>query len=196
MAYVKTHTQEEATGEVAEMYNRFEQKLGFIPNYARAFSQRPRIMDGWVALLKSITANMDSRRYELVTLAAAKALRSSYCSLAHGKVLLDNHVDALALARIASEDEPADLSPAEIAMMRYAQKIVLDAASITRTDVDELMQHGFSDAEVLDIAAAASARCFFSKTLDALGIDADASYRNLPAELQDVLVVGRPIAGE
>lgn len=39
------------------------------------------------------------------------------------------------------------------------------------------------------------ARCFFSKTLDALGIRPDASYRDdMDAELRAALVLGRPIA--
>ena len=46
----------------------------------------------------------------------------------------------------------------------------------------------------MDVVLAASARCFFSKTLDALGVLPDASYRDLEPELLDVLVVGRPIA--
>jgi hypothetical protein len=41
---------------------------------------------------------------------------------------------------------------------------------------------------------AAAARCFFSKTLDALDIRADASYRELDPALLEVLVVGRPIS--
>ena len=43
------------------------------------------------------------------------------------------------------------------------------------------------------MVAAASARCFFSKTLDALGAEPDAAYRELDARLVDPLVVGRPI---
>jgi hypothetical protein len=46
----------------------------------------------------------------------------------------------------------------------------------------------------MDVVLAAAARCFFSKTLDALGVRPDASYRQLPPELRRVLVVGRPIA--
>ncbi len=46
----------------------------------------------------------------------------------------------------------------------------------------------------MDVVLAAAARCFFSKTLDALGVLPDASYRELDPELRDALVVGRPIA--
>jgi hypothetical protein len=47
----------------------------------------------------------------------------------------------------------------------------------------------------MDVVLAAAARCFFSKTLDALGVLPDASYGELDTELREVLVVGRPIAG-
>ena len=46
----------------------------------------------------------------------------------------------------------------------------------------------------MDVVLAAAARCFFSKTLDALGVLPDAGFRALDPELQEVLVVGRPIA--
>jgi hypothetical protein len=46
----------------------------------------------------------------------------------------------------------------------------------------------------MDVVLAAAARCFFSKTLDALGVEPDASYRDLEPALREVLVVGRPIA--
>ncbi len=35
--------------------------------------------------------------------------------------------------------------------------------------------------------------CFFSQTLDALGVAPDAAYSELPPELRDALTVGRPI---
>jgi alkylhydroperoxidase/carboxymuconolactone decarboxylase family protein YurZ len=46
----------------------------------------------WRQLNGAIMANMDLRRYELATVAAASRLRSSYCTLAHGSILLDKFV--------------------------------------------------------------------------------------------------------
>jgi alkylhydroperoxidase family enzyme len=57
-------------------------------NYERAFAARPDVYRAWRELLTAIRANMDPRRYELATFAAAQRLRSSYCSLAHGSELL------------------------------------------------------------------------------------------------------------
>jgi len=44
------------------------------------------------------------------------------------------------------------------------------------------------------VAATAAARCFFSKLLDALGIQADASFNELDPALRQALTVGRPVA--
>jgi hypothetical protein len=46
----------------------------------------------------------------------------------------------------------------------------------------------------MDVVLAAAARCFFSKTLDALGIEPDPKYAKLDAPLRGALTVGRPIA--
>ena len=87
MAFIRTIPVTEASGEVRDMYERTQASLGYVPNYAQAFSLRPAVMAAWSNLLSSIRANLDPRRYELVTLAAARALGSSYCSLAHASAL-------------------------------------------------------------------------------------------------------------
>jgi len=60
-----------------------------MPNHARAFAARPEVYAAWQQLNGAIKERMDLRRYELATLAAARRLRSSYCCLAHGSVLLE-----------------------------------------------------------------------------------------------------------
>lgn len=63
-------------------------------------------------------------------------------------------------------------------MLDVVEKIVLNAYKVTPEDIDGLRGHGFSDEEITDIVLAASARSFFSKTLDALGARADARYES------------------
>ena len=75
-----------------------------------------------------------------------------------------------------------------------AEQVVDDATAIGDSDVQPLRDLGLSETEIMDVILAAAARCFFSKTLDALGVLPDASYRELEPELREALVVGRPIA--
>nr|CAD6611195.1 peroxidase [Rhizobium sp. Khangiran2] len=195
MAFISTPGPE-AGDATAAMYVSAEESYGYLPNMYRIFGHRPEVMEKWGALLASIRGHMSLRRYELVTLAAARELKSSYCMLAHGSVLLREGFSDTQLADTATDGAHAPLDEAEREMMRFAAKVVRDATSITREDVGRLKAQGFSDAEIFDITAAAAVRCFFSKTLDALGAEPDATYRErLPANLVQTLTVGRKIEG-
>ena len=161
-------------------------------NYERAFAERPEILAAWQQLNGAIKARMDLRRYELATLAAARRLHSSYCSLAHGTVLLKDFGEPL--REIALDHRNAGLDEIDVAVMNLAERVVDDATSIGEADLRDLRDLGLTEAEIMDVVLAAAARCFFAKTLDALGIRPDASYGDLAPELLEVLVVGRPIA--
>lgn len=191
--YVKYVPEDEAPGKVKEMYDADIESVGYIYNYTRAFSLHPELMEAWRALNGAIRRKMPLRRYELATLAAAHAIRSSYCMLAHGTVLIEKFFEPGAVAAIAKDFRSAELEPLEVEVMAYAEKVALRANEVTEQDVQRLRDHGLTDAEIFDVAAAAAARCFFSKTLDALGVTPDEKYEELGPELVRALVVGRPI---
>jgi alkylhydroperoxidase family enzyme len=161
-------------------------------NYERAFAQRSEVYAAWVQLNTAIKSGMDLRRYELATLAAARRLRSSYCSLAHGTVLREQFGEPV--RKIALDRLTAGLDEVDIAVMDFAERVVDDASSIDDAELQGLRDLGLSDTDIMDVALAAAGRCFFSKTLDALNVRPDASYGELEPELLEALVVGRPIA--
>lgn len=158
-----------------------------------AFAERPDVYDAWRELLGAVKANMDPRRYELATLAAARRLRSSYCCLAHGKVLLEDFDEPV--REIAIDHHAAGLDEVDVAIMDLADQVAGDATSIGDDELQRLRDLGLTDAEIMDVVLTAALRCFFSKTLDALGVLPDAFYRELEPDLREALVVGRPIAG-
>ena len=194
MAFIRTIPSSDAKGPVREMYEQIHARFGYLPNWAKAFSLRPAVMDGWAALLRSIQSNLPVRTYELATLAAARALRSSYCSLAHGSVLASKVLDPAAVTAIMTGSRESPLEPRERAMMAFAEKVALRADSVTSADVEALRAHDYRDEEIFDVAATAAARCFFSKLLDALGVQADTAFNELDPDLRRALTVGRPVA--
>ena len=161
-------------------------------NHERAFADRPEVYAAWFQLNGAIKAGMDLRRYELVTLAAARRLRSSYCCLAHGTVLQERFNEPL--TAIALDHRTAGLDELDVAIMDLAERVIDDATAIGDAELQPLRDLGFSETEIMDVVLAAAARCFFSKTLDALGVRPDASFHELQPQLRDALVVGRPIA--
>ena len=78
MAYIHTVPPEEATGAIKEIYEEQIQKLGYIPNYHKVFSLRPEASLAWRNLQSTIRSKMRLRRFELVTFAAALALKCRY----------------------------------------------------------------------------------------------------------------------
>ena len=180
MTFIETVPADAATGDVAAMYDADRELRGFLPNYTQAFSHRPGVYAAWRGLVGAITQNMDPRRYELVSVAAARALRSTYCTAAHTLVLADRWPDA-------TRDE------VDAAVADLAEKVARDASAVEQGDVDRLRDLGLTDAEVFDVVAAAALRSFFAKTLDGVGAQADAQFaERLDASLRDGVTVGRP----
>jgi uncharacterized peroxidase-related enzyme len=188
LAFIELIPEEAAAGQTAAFYAEARAAMGSVPNHARAFALRPEVYKAWQQLNRAIRTAGDLQRYELVTLAAARKLRSSYCSLAHGKILAERFYDAEAVRTL-----PEGLAPVDAAAMELAEKIALDATSVTAEDIDRLRRLGLGDGEILDVVLSAAARCFFSKALDALGVQPDRDYRNMEPALRDALTVGRPI---
>jgi uncharacterized peroxidase-related enzyme len=200
MAFIETVPENEATGELAELYQADLDDDGFVWSSTKAYSLRPEALHAWEQLCARIKQNMDPRRYELVTLAAARRLGSTYCTLAHGKAMLGQGlIEADRLRDVMVDHHHAGLDEAEVAAMDLADKVVADATAVTEDDVARLRALGCSDAEILDVILTAALRCFFSKVVDAAGARADAAFRTdpalaEPADLLTTLTVGRPIA--
>jgi len=193
MPFIEVVSDRSAGTEAAELFAADRARLGYVANYTRLFALRPGVYAAWRALVAAITAGMDDRRYELVTVAAARRLRSSYCSLAHGKVLADRFLEPATVRDVIIDRGAAGLDDVELAVMSLAENVVDDATAVIPADIERLRELGLSDVEIFDVVLAAAARCFFSKTLDALCVQPDAAYEALEPELRDVLTVGRPI---
>ena len=194
MTYLQTVPPEEAAGEVKAMYGTDLAAQGYVANYTRAFSARPDVWQRWLELKNAVASGMDPRLYELVTVAVATAIRSSYCSLVHGRILATSYYPPGVVASIAADDTGDVLGAADAAAVRFARKVAEQADKITQEDIGELRGLGFSDADVFNIILAAAARCFFSKVLDATGTLPDAALHEIPDQLRTVLTVGRDVA--
>jgi len=186
MTFIETHPEPRLDDPAREVY-------GYVPNFVQLFSQRPEVFAAWRALLAAIRADLDDRRYELATVAAAKQVRSSYCVLAHGSVLMHSFMGADEFQAVVTDHRAAGLDEVDVAVMDLAEKVADDAGSVTQADIDRLRGLGLSDAEIFDVVATAAVRCFFTKVVDGLGARPERAYAELDPGLREAMVVGRPI---
>ncbi len=176
MAYIDPSAGEAVPEPFSRVLDEEKGRLGYVPNYAMAFASVPDVYAAWQALNGAVKAGMELRQYELATLAAARALRSRYCSLAHGKVLRDRFFDADTVRAMATDHHAAGLDPAEAAVMDFAAQVASDATAITPAQIEALRGHGLTDQDILQVVLAAAARCFFSTVLSAVGAEPDPAY--------------------
>src|SRR3954463_8639569 len=71
--------------DVSRWYERQRASWGYLPNYALAFATRPDIAEAWTALSNAVGKGMERRRYEIATIAAARARRSTSGRAAHSR---------------------------------------------------------------------------------------------------------------
>src|SRR3954452_14253903 len=159
VAFIETVGEDEAAGPVAAMYETDRETFGFVPNFTKAYSARPAVYAAWRQLNGAIKANMDLRRYELATLAAAHRLGSSYCCLAHGSILLDKgFADGDTVRALVADQQRAGLDDVDTAVMDLAAQVAEDPGSVTEADVERLAAAGLTAPPILALVVAAAAR--------------------------------------
>lgn len=192
VVFIRPIPEDEATDDVAEMYARDRSGWGFLPDFTQVFSHHPDAFAAWRQLITAIQGQMNRRRCELVTLAAAKTLRSSYCSTAHGKLLAERWYDQPTVLAMIQDHHTAGLDDIDVAIMDFAEKVASDPTAITADDVDGLRRLGLSERDILDVVLAVAARAFFATVIESMAAGPDPELMEpLNVDLREALLVGR-----
>lgn len=192
--FIETTAETTAEGALADWYRAQRGSWGFLPDFAGCFSTRPEVAKAWASLNLTIRGGMDRRRYELATIAAARALRSTYCTVAHASFLRDACGDEATVEALALAPDGSTLSAQDAAVYAFATKVAQDASAVVQGDVDALRAAGLTDADVADVVFAVAARAFFTKVLDGLGARLDrATAATFAPDILQAMVVGNPV---
>jgi len=190
--YIKTIEPNEATGDIAALYDAELASMGYVMEATQCWSARPDIIVPVEALLHQIRDgfSLDLVDFRLITFVAARYVPSSYCSCVYFKTLSEMLDRETALA-VLRDYRNAGLSERQVAMLEYAELITRNASLVTEQDINKLRAVGFSDLNVADIALAASFRNFMSRYFDAVGATAEAAFFDADTTVRAELAVGR-----
>ena len=195
MSLITTTAPEHAEGQIAQLYQRLQGRMDYLPNYAGVFAHRPALMALISDLQNALRSRLESRLYALVTLAAARQINSSYCALAFAGRLINNHFTEEELIGILSDPENSAATDRERAAMALARAVAEDASQVGPAEIRRMRQCCFSDTEIFDVVAVAAWRCFFAKIPDGLGARPDRALAHFSPRLLKLLVVGRAPEG-
>ena len=176
MAWIEETPEEDATGELSEIYMDLRQHSRRISNVIKAHSLHPHAMRTHLDLYKHLLYGDSSlSRAERETLAVAVSAMNndSYNITHHGEALSKYKADNARLRKMLVDYEFLDLPDRTAKMLTYAVKLTMSPKEISQDDITELRQVGFEDRQILDINLVTSYFNLLNRVTLGLGVTLD-----------------------
>ena len=130
-----------------------KEEYGFIPNFFKAQTVRPDLIDAQVHLVDAILIKegaLSRQRKEYIFLVCSAANLSTYCVTAHCEIIRMMKLAGPEPEQIALDHMSTDLPIVEKALLNFTLKLNNHGLKITQEDIDDLRTFGFSDQEILE----------------------------------------------
>jgi uncharacterized peroxidase-related enzyme len=129
---------------------------GFIPNYFKAQTLRPDLVDAQVQLVDAILIKegaLTRQLKEYIFLVCSAANLSTYCVTAHCEIIRMLKIEGPEPEQIALDHMSADLPIVDKALLNFTVKLNNHPLQITQDDIDDLRSYGFGDQQILEAVA-------------------------------------------
>lgn len=193
--YLKTIAEDEATGRVGEIYAAQKAQMGFVMEANKCWTTRPDMLPAYIAFVEAVRGgfSLTAREWRMITQVAARATRSTYCSLVYGRQLVDDLGSKDAVRAFQADYREVGLPAKDVEMLAYADKVARDAPSVGPADIDRLRKVGFDDRQIGDIALCAAFRCFVARYFDATGATPDPAFIDPDPAFRAAMTVGKRV---
>ena len=166
-----------ATGEVAALYDHFRTHFGRpeVPGILKCFATHPSLLRHMMNLSESLLfadGHLTRRHKEMIATAVSAQNKCPYCADSHGYFLRVHGGSVDALCAIQANDllSPAFTIPEQV-LLRFAQKVNLRSHEISRADVEEMHQAGWSDPQIAETVHVAALFATFNRVANAFGLE-------------------------
>ncbi|MGB7320882.1 MAG: peroxidase-related enzyme [Albidovulum sp.] len=154
---------------------------GTVDNVMRVHSLRPSTMNGHVTLYRAClhdAANTIPLWFQEVISAYVSVLNDcgySYANhWANARHLIDDNARAGRVEAALHARQPQDaFDGAELALLRYAEKLTLTPGKMVRADVEALQNAGVDDGEILEANQIVGYFNYVNRLLNGLGVTTD-----------------------
>ena len=130
-----------------------KEEYGFIPNFFKAQTARPDLIDAEVQLVDAILIRegaLTRQRKEYIFLVCSAANLSTYCVTAHCEIIRMLKLAGPEPEQIALDHMSTDLPMVDKALLNFALKLNNHGLKVTQEDIDDLRTYGFSDQQILE----------------------------------------------
>ena len=172
ISWLRVPPQEDAPPGVREMYDKADEKLGFVPNVLRVYSLRPAHLELWNAFYDDLMrgeSRLTRPQREMIAVVVSTANRCHYCMVSHSAYLRKLTGDPVLVEQLRTNYRYAEIEPRERAMLDFAVKLTEQSSSCTEADVEALREAGWSDEDIFDITEVAAMFNFTNRLASGLG---------------------------
>ncbi len=172
----------ELPDDIAGIYAKNREKLGFVPNVFRAYAKRPehfRAFMHYHDVLMRGEGRLSRAEREAIVVAVSAENRCQYCVTAHGAALRILGKDPVLADEIAINWRTASLTPRWRAMLSFASRVNEPGFSATDAEIGGLHAAGFTDDDVWDIAAIAAFFGFSNRMAGAMDMRPNREFHGL-----------------
>ena len=159
--------------EVETLFQKFEAKVGFVPNVAKVFSLTPEHFLRWFHyydfLLRNEASPLSRKEREMIALVVSSENKCEYCLASHSAYLRDLTKDAILPDVLVHNYRRAELSERERALLDFAVKLTKSSYEMNEEDLTMLRSLGLSDEAIFETAQVAAMFNFTNRLANALG---------------------------
>ena len=142
--------------DIRETILAVQEKSGFVPNVFLALANRPdefRAFFAYHDALMEKEGGLTKGEREMIVVATSAHNQCIYCVVAHGAILRIREKNPQLADQIASNYRKADITPRQKAMLDFALKVSKSSHEISKADIEDMRELGFSNDDIWDIGA-------------------------------------------
>ena len=165
-----------ASPEVAAIYADFKERFGrpAVPGILKCFATHPslaRAMADLASTLLFVDGHLTVRQKEMIATFVSSQNACPYCADSHGYSYLQQGGSKESLFAIQDNDLQADVfSEKERALLLFAQKVTCVSNQICRSDIDKLLQSGWTEPQIAEAVHIAALYAAFNRIANAFGL--------------------------
>ena len=137
-------------------FQQIRDQFGFLPNFFRAQTLRPDLVDAEANLMGTILIKegaLTRTQKEYLFLVCSASNLSTYCVTAHCEIVRILGIAGPKPEQIALDHPRADIPIADKALLNFAKKLNDTPTKIEQRDIDGLRTYGFSDQQIHEAVA-------------------------------------------
>ena len=180
-AWIRMISEDEAGATLLEALDKAKTPHGTVDNVLRIHSLRPSTMKGHMALYKAVLHDSNNTVptwfQETVGSYVSMLNECEYSISNHwsnAEYLINNQERSKEIHNALLNNSPETaFCGAELALLRYAEKLTIQPNRLTKHDVEHLLALGVDDAEILEINQIVCYFNYVNRVINGLGVSLD-----------------------